>query len=181
MGYASPCQGVYACLRDSLQALATTVFEVRTARFRLVAPLIELRWEHDPDPTDRLIVTLHASLLAELRIGRVERLMWPVWRELSSLGTLLYAFLSAQAGDRWYAVSLVTLRDALNAAPMPGCYAGWRLDNFRSEIKRQLSMLRRHRVVGPVRWRTVAQGETVGIWLPAQQSLPLGESVLSGS
>jgi hypothetical protein len=161
--------------------LATTVFEVRTARFRLVAPLIELRWEHDPDPTGRLIVTLHAPLLAELRIGRVERLMWPVWRELSSLGKLLYAFLSAQAGDRWYAVSLVKLRDALNAAPIPGCYAGWRLDNFRSEIKRQLSMLRMLRVVGPVRWRTAAQGETVGIWLPAQQSLPLGEPVLSSS
>jgi len=173
MGYASPCQGIYACLRESLQALATTVFEVRTAQFRLVAPLIELRWEHDPDPTGRLTVTLHASLLTELRLGRVERLQWPVWRQLSSLGKLLYAFLSAQAGDRWYAISLLKLREALNAAPIPGCYAGWRMNNFRAEVKRQLGQLKADRVIGAVRWRTTAQGEAVMIWLPAQQALPL--------
>jgi hypothetical protein len=173
MGYASPCQGIYACLRESLQALATTVFEVRTAQFRLVAPLVELRWEHDPDPTGRLTVTLHASLLAELRLGRIERLSWTVWRQLSSLGKLLYAFLSAQTGDRWYAISLVKLREALNAAPIPGCYAGWRMNNFRREVERQLAILRAARVVGGVRWRRGPAGWSLALWLPAQQELPL--------
>jgi hypothetical protein len=179
MGYASPCQGVYTSRRESLQALATTVFEVRTAQFRLVAPLVELRWEHDPDPTGRLTVTLHAALLAELRIGRVEVLSWPVWRRLSSLGKLLYAFLSAQTGDRWYAIALAKLRDALNAAPIPGCYAGWRMDNFRRENERQLAILRAARVIGPVRWRTTAEGASLVVWLPAQQTLPLASSVFS--
>lgn len=173
LGYSRPCGPIYTTMRASLDALATTVFEVRTARFRLIAPLIELRWEHDPDPAGRLQVTIHASLVQELRVGRVELIQLPLWRELSSLGKLLYGFLSAQAGDRFYAIALSKLRTALNADPLPVGYGGWRMNNFKREVTRQLEILRTARVVEAVRWRTGAAGCVLSVWLPGQQTLAL--------